>query len=627
MIATGGPPLLREFRLSFCALLCGRLIWRTHASLPCARGGSPTSHLSSPPPEYKSHPPSRLVSASMSNLTMASSGPECGELPEFGLAIGVVMGVFGSVGINIGQNIQAAGLQELPVLDRLKPCKSRGWIIGLMIFISFSLLNFSALALAPASILTPLESIQFVANVIYNKFINHSVVSRRMVSGVALAILGTALSIGFGAASDGCHTLDELTAFWTNNPLWWGYMSLSMVIATTSYFTYRTYVRRLKQSIDDPSVPMLPHHRLVMPIAFTFASASAGGAQMIVHSKVTAELLALIFSQGDVSVFTHWLLYVEVVLVSTCGIVWGIKLTECLGLFDPLLILPLMVGTYILFGGIAGGIFFQEFNRLHIVHEATMTYRVFGAGAGAATWVLYCLGVVFVLGGLCLIAVASAEVERDLEISVSGTEAIVKAVTPASNVDNAATPASNASTPLSASSEELKTPSPGGLGSTSPGSQDTPTPAHLQHVSVHDIRFRGQDDEMRDAPTPLRRARATPGARALTPAGMMPTPGAMRARAYRLSTSGNHQSRPPTTPLPPGTPLSANLTARVERNRRAQLFLDPSPDYDPTRPRSRRLSASLGGGGRMSGGGSMGGSPESSILSTPSTVGRGTTVV
>ena len=60
------------------------------------------------------------------------------------------------------------------------------------------------------------------------------------------------------------------------------------------------------------------------------------------------------------AIFTTWLLYVEILLVSVCGMIWIFKLTECLALYQPLLILPLMVGTYILFGGVAGGIFFRE---------------------------------------------------------------------------------------------------------------------------------------------------------------------------------------------------------------------------------------------------------------------------
>ena len=100
--------------------------------------------------------------------------------------------------------------------------------------------------------------------------------------------------------------------------------------------------------------------------------------------------------QGDIAPLTTWLLYVELALVVGCGIIWGFKLTECLVLFDPLLILPLMVGTYILFGGIAGGIFFQEFEDLGD-----------GMAGLVGGWILYTLGIVFVILGLYVIAKAA----------------------------------------------------------------------------------------------------------------------------------------------------------------------------------------------------------------------------
>lgn len=47
--------------------------------------------------------------------------------------------------------------------------------------------------------------------------------------------------------------------------------------------------------------------------------------------------------QGQHQAFESWLLYLELVLVSSCGAVWLYKLSECLMLYDPLLIIPLMV--------------------------------------------------------------------------------------------------------------------------------------------------------------------------------------------------------------------------------------------------------------------------------------------
>jgi hypothetical protein len=44
-------------------------------------------------------------------------------------------------------------------------------------------------------------------------------------------------------------------------------------------------------------------------------------------------------------VLTSWLLYIELILVVATGCLWGVKLTECLVLYDPLIIIPLMVRT------------------------------------------------------------------------------------------------------------------------------------------------------------------------------------------------------------------------------------------------------------------------------------------
>jgi hypothetical protein len=154
--------------------------------------------------------------------------------------------------------------------------------------------------------------------VVYNKCVNGAVISRRMLFGVGLALVGTFVSVFFGANSGGCHSLQQLEEFWTQNVLWWAYLSGSLALAAAALVTHRQYAQRYARSVAS-DVPPPPHYRLVMPLAFTLYSALGGGAQMIVHSKVFSELLALLFSRGETSMFTHWLLYLELVLVSGCG--------------------------------------------------------------------------------------------------------------------------------------------------------------------------------------------------------------------------------------------------------------------------------------------------------------------
>ncbi|KOO53577.1 pentatricopeptide repeat-containing [Chrysochromulina tobinii] len=300
------------------------------------------------------------------------------------------MGVAGSVGINIGQNIQAMSMQKLDEKGLARPWTSRGWRIGMWMFIIFSIINFAALAFAPASILTPIESIQFVTNVAFNRIVNKTKVSRRMLAGVGLSIIGTCLSVVCGPPGDSCHTVKQLTEFWSANPTWWFYLALTGGLAVGSYVYHeRAMKARKAESLANDGIEGKPS--IWLPLSFTLFSALAGGAQMIVHSKVFSELLAALF-QGNYSMLLTWLFYIEIILVVSCGILWAFKLTECLGLYDPLVILPLMVGTFILFGGVAGGIFFREFERLH---EGL---------AGPAGWPLYIIGMILVIWGLALIA-------------------------------------------------------------------------------------------------------------------------------------------------------------------------------------------------------------------------------
>ncbi len=264
------------------------------------------------------------------------------------------------------------------------------WSVGLFIFISFSIINFAALSFAPSSVLTPIESIQFVTNIVYNRFINKAVISRGMIVGVVLALLGTVLSIVFGAGSQACRGPRQLETLWADLP-WLVYLIGTCGIAVATGFAYLRYRRAKKAGRS------LWAHAIMSPFLFTVTAALLGGAQMIVHSKAFSTMLSMAF-QGNLEVFTEsWILYVEMGLTVVCGIIWVLAQMFGVALYDPLVILPLLVGTYIMFGGVAGGLFFQEFNELHV------------GRLGYANWALYVVGMLLVVVGLAMIAIAGTK--------------------------------------------------------------------------------------------------------------------------------------------------------------------------------------------------------------------------
>ena len=266
-----------------------------------------------------------------------------------------------------------------------KPCSSRTWVVGLSVFITGSLLNFAAFTFASASILVPIEAVQFVVNVIFNKYVNQKAVSPRMLCGVVLTIVGTVFCVVFGSGDARCFNIAELQSFW-GQPLWIVYLCTTILAAIGAHAVHERYARAAAAGAR------LRNAQYVMPVAFAVSSALLGGAQMIVHSKAVAEIMELQFQMIQPLPLAHHFFYVEMVLLSGTGIFWLYRMNKSLGLYDPLFIIPLLQSSYILFGVIAGGIYFQEFAGLH------------NGPAGALGWPLFLLGMLGVLSGLALIA-------------------------------------------------------------------------------------------------------------------------------------------------------------------------------------------------------------------------------
>ena len=264
--------------------------------------------------------------------------------------VAIIIHVLGSVGINVGQNLQA-----LAISRGGKKGKDRMWNGGMLLFAVSSVITFGALALASASILVPLESVQFVVNIIFHKVVRSRPITMTMYGGTVTIILGIVLVVTFGsneeAQAQACYTEEKLIQYW-KEPAWWVFLIISFGIALVSYVLWRYYGKAKAEGRE------LPYAEGVEAVSFTLSSALFGGGQMIVHTKLLAELLELSSSTGEVA-FANWFFWVELVLVLGFGGYWLVRLTQCLEMFDPLFIIPLMQTAFIVFGAVAGGIFFK----------------------------------------------------------------------------------------------------------------------------------------------------------------------------------------------------------------------------------------------------------------------------
>mmetsp|Transcript_38437 Transcript_38437/g.101353 ORF Transcript_38437/g.101353 Transcript_38437/m.101353 type:complete len:520 (+) Transcript_38437:90-1649(+) len=293
------------------------------------------------------------------NVTLTTVA-ECGgeEGSNMDVFIGLAIGLVSSVAINIGQNIQALGAKEPGA--NIKPCSSKKWVTGLSIFITGSIGNMVAMAFASATILVPLESSQFVTNVLFSKFVNKGKVSAMQWAGTWIAVLGTVTTCAFGPNDARCFSLEQLESFWFN-PLWLLYVVLTFSGSAFGWLVYYRLQRQHKDGVGSQAVT-----DFALPALFAVSSALIGGAQMIVHSKALAEVFDMFF-QGVITILdlaTSWFFWVELLITASCGIFWAVQMNNAITLYDPLFIIPLLQASYITFGSTASGIFYQEFNTL-----------------------------------------------------------------------------------------------------------------------------------------------------------------------------------------------------------------------------------------------------------------------
>ena len=119
--------------------------------------------------------------------------------------LGILLSACGSIAINIGNNLQALGSSKRNTETVSTNCARRAggdmdsgaterggcegsgsseangsgsgrqqarcstWLVGTVIFTAASIVQFASFAFAPASICAPLESLQFVSNLIFNR--------------------------------------------------------------------------------------------------------------------------------------------------------------------------------------------------------------------------------------------------------------------------------------------------------------------------------------------------------------------------------------------------------------------------------------------------------------------------
>ena len=225
------------------------------------------------------------------------------------MGLGILLGLLGSIMINIGNNVQALGM-EMDAAQKLEAAQSTEgteapqskrakviWTMGTITFIVGSVINFVAFVFAAAAVLAPLEAIQFVSNLLFARFVTKKEVSRKMIAGSLLIVSGTVGAIASFPMAVVSFSIPQLKGFW-ESPTWIGYVVAAWCASLAMQVFWETQTRRVKAGGKQWGPPAL------MPILYA-ASSALIGTQSVVQAKAFSELMELWLGQG-VLIWVEW---------------------------------------------------------------------------------------------------------------------------------------------------------------------------------------------------------------------------------------------------------------------------------------------------------------------------------
>lgn len=354
----------------------------------------------------------------------ANAGSGDTEPPADLKPLGIAMGLAASVCINLSQNIQATNNQDIKEVQRKeddgktltkddKAALARSRRVTRLctaVFATSAIVNFAAFSFAPGSVLTPLESAQFVTNFLYQLFVANDVVIRqtygkdgqpakdsngnvimagwqslylnsrglRILLGVLFVIGGVVLPVLASESGPVEHDVEALKCFWSDTR-WLIMFSSILGIGVTCGTMYRWFSADAEGTTWNAAT-----QRNESRVDLFFYSMTAGsvGLFAIVNAKAIAELVNRITVDGDTSVFREWILRETVVFVIVGFVGWLKMLSDGPRQFPQATAIPALQGAYIVYGSVGSAIFFHEVDVMTdtglVLYVAGMVCTVIG---------------------------------------------------------------------------------------------------------------------------------------------------------------------------------------------------------------------------------------------------------
>eukprot|EP00300_Choanocystis_sp_HF-7_P013179 c18188_g1_i2.p1 GENE.c18188_g1_i2~~c18188_g1_i2.p1 ORF type:complete len:382 (+),score=54.26 c18188_g1_i2:47-1192(+) len=301
-------------------------------------------------------------------------------------AVGVIFNLIGSVFINLGTNIvKLSHLQAEGTDERSASCCGT-WTVGVGIFISGNVLNFISFSFAAQSLLAALGSVQFISNIIFGYFLLKARITPFIIVGTVVIVLGNICIVRSASRASRSWSADELLELYATTR-YRRYLLFMLVLV----LVLQVFYRRAKYSEwrQDPF--------RVIPSCYAAVSAILGS-QSVLLAKSTSELIrSTLKGQDQLSNYFTYAIIGSWILTMAF---WLYRMNTALRRFDSVFIVPMLQVIWTLFSIVGGGLYFDEFSHLSPQQA-----------------ILFALGVLLVISGVCVLAMQNSPPTTDVDMS------------------------------------------------------------------------------------------------------------------------------------------------------------------------------------------------------------------
>ncbi|DAZ96002.1 TPA: hypothetical protein N0F65_009303 [Lagenidium giganteum] len=306
--------------------------------------------------------------------------------------VGVIVGILGSVCTNMGVNLQKFSFMR----EAKKSIKAKRpyvrqplWVIGLLLVISGSGLDFLALGFLPQSLAIPVGGSTMVANVVFASLFLKEKFSRLDAMGTSLVMGGICVVAAFANKESDCYTVTELVHLYSE-PLFIMYVVV-MICSCLALYASTKYLEKVLRLHGSSSTVYKRFARL-HPVCYP-ALSGVFGAQSVLFAKSVAELIKTT-AHGE-NQFVNFGTYAIAFSMFACIFLQIHWLAHGLQSFDAVFIVPVFQCFFISISIFGGGVYFNEF--------ATMSSLALG---------MFFTGVAVTLSGVYLLSKREMNVLR-----------------------------------------------------------------------------------------------------------------------------------------------------------------------------------------------------------------------